>query len=37
MIKNFGGLIFSLLFNTTGLSAARGSIGGTATSTLNFQ
>jgi len=33
MIKNFGGLIFSLLFNSTGLSAARGSI---ATSTLNI-
>ena len=32
MIKNFGGLIFSLLFNSTGLAAA----GGTATSTLNF-
>ena len=32
MIKNFGGLIFSLLFNSTGLAA----VGGTATSTLNF-
>jgi hypothetical protein len=32
MIKNFGGLIFSLLFNSTGLAAA----GGTATSTLNY-
>ena len=32
MIKNFGGLIFSLLFNSMGLSA----VGGTATSTFNF-
>jgi hypothetical protein len=32
MIKNFGGLIFSLLFNSMRLSA----VGGTATSTLNF-
>ena len=32
MIKRFGGLIFSLLFNSTGLSQ----VGGTATSTLNF-
>ena len=32
MIKNFGGLIFSLLFNSAGLAAS----GGTATSTLNF-
>ncbi len=32
MIKRFGGLIFSLLFNSTGLAQ----VGGTATSTLNI-
>jgi hypothetical protein len=32
MIKNFGGLIFSLLFNSMGLSA----VGGSTSSTMNF-
>src|SRR5271165_4085777 len=36
MIKNFGGLIFSLLFNSTGLSAATSTFNVTTSTKTNY-